>query len=177
MKLEKGLAALAKFYMWPFTSKIQKRNETVSTNSFSTQLKMKFQNRSPAIDVTIIRPKEELVFANVRIPYPFSLFAPLKAGQNSNLLVSNHFGRAEYETENGMSLQQEGDVMGLGVSGGETTGFRSSVGGKWGHCKKVGAICFRDADCCKGQNAVGISDRDSSKMKNIDIAFQIIPDE
>jgi len=148
MKLEKGLAALAKLYMWPFTSKIQKRNDTVLTNSFSTQLKMKFQNRLPAVDVTIIRPKEELVFANVRIPFPLSLFAPLKAGQNNNLFGSNHFGRAEYEAGNGMSPQQEGGVMGLGVSGGETTGI--SVGGKWGHCKKVGAICFRDADCCKG---------------------------
>jgi len=29
----------------------------------------------------------------------------------------------------------------------------------------------------KVQNAVGISHRDSNKMKYIDIAFQIIPDE
>ena len=121
MTLEEGLAALAKAYMWPFTSKIQKRNETVSKNSFSTQLKMQFQNRLPAVDVTIIRPKEELVFANVRIPYPFSLFAPLKAGQNNNLLVRNHFGSAEYETGNGMSPLQEGEGVGLGVSGVENT--------------------------------------------------------
>merc|ERR1719334_432421 len=89
MKLENGLAALAKVYLWPFTSNIQKRNEVVSANSFSTHLKMKFQKRLPAIDVTIIRPKEELVLANVRIPYPLSLFAPLKAGQNNFLLAND----------------------------------------------------------------------------------------
>merc|ERR1712198_709734 len=88
MTLEKGLAALAKVYLWPFASNIRKRNEVFSANSFSTHLKMKFQKRLPAVDVTIIRPKEELVFADVRIPYPLSLFAPLRVGKNNFLLTN-----------------------------------------------------------------------------------------
>ena len=74
---EQRLAALAKVYLWPFTTKFQARNEAVSANSFSTQLKMKFQKWTPSVDITIVRPKEELVLSNVRIPYPFSLFVPL----------------------------------------------------------------------------------------------------
>jgi len=44
---------------------------------------MQFQKWARGVDMTISRPQEELVFSNVRIPYPLSLFVPLKAGSNN----------------------------------------------------------------------------------------------
>jgi hypothetical protein len=79
-QLEQGLTTFAKSYLWPFTGKVQLNNNAVSGNTFTTSLKIEFLKWARAFDLTIKRPNEDLVFRTVRIPYPLSLFAPMKAG-------------------------------------------------------------------------------------------------
>merc|ERR1711962_1635250 len=81
--LEQKLTTIAKIYLWPFTTKVQGKTAPVSSDSFTTHLNMQFQKWARGVDMTISRPQEELVFSNVRIPYPLSLFVPLKAGSNN----------------------------------------------------------------------------------------------
>jgi len=81
--LEQELTTIAKLYLWPFTTKVQGKIAPISSDSFTTQLNMQFQKWARAVDMTISRPQEELIFSNVRIPYPLSLFVPLKAGSNN----------------------------------------------------------------------------------------------
>merc|ERR1711962_695120 len=86
--LEQKLTTIAKIYLWPFTTKFQGKTAPVSSDSFTTHLKMQFQKWARAVDMSISRPKEELFFSNVRIPYPLSLLVPLKAGSNNLRLAS-----------------------------------------------------------------------------------------
>jgi len=81
--LEQKLTTIAKIYLWPFTTKVQGKTAPVSSDSFTTHLNMQFQKWARGVDMTISRPQEELVFSNVRIPYPLSLFVPVKAGSNN----------------------------------------------------------------------------------------------
>jgi len=77
---EQRLTTIAKAYLWPFARGVQRNNNVVPTNSFTTTLKIGFQQRGPAFDLMVNRPEENLVFKGVRVPYPFNLVAPLKAG-------------------------------------------------------------------------------------------------
>merc|ERR1719167_1354437 len=62
---------------------------------------------------------------------------------------SGHFGNADYETGNGMSLHQEGGGMGLGLSGIEKIGnLQGGLG-----CKPNGAHVPRDCSGCALENA------------------------
>merc|ERR1719420_864753 len=97
---EKSLTILTKAYLLPFTKDVQTKTPGVSANTFTTTLKVEFQKPANAFDLIVIRPQEELVFENVRIPYPLSLFAPLKAGSNNLDLAAGKimpFGTSKME--------------------------------------------------------------------------------
>merc|ERR1712179_503610 len=85
---EQRLTTFAKIYLWPFTTRVQGRSDVITADVFNTHLKLQFQKWARGVDITINRPHEEFVFKNVRIPYPLSLFAPLKAGSNNFRLAS-----------------------------------------------------------------------------------------
>ena len=70
-------------------------NNAVSGNTFTTSLKIEFLNWARAFDLTIKRPREDVVFTTVRIPYPLTLFAPLKAG-SKNLALAAQKDETEY---------------------------------------------------------------------------------
>merc|ERR1711962_1415268 len=88
--LEQTLTTVTKVFLWPFTTKVQVKSSPVSSETFTTHLKMQFQKWSPAVNMTISRPQEELFFSNVRIPYPLSLLVPLKNGSNNLRLASGN---------------------------------------------------------------------------------------
>ena len=83
---EQRLATIAKAYLWPYIRNIQASNNAVSANTFTTSMKLEFGHAccaGRAFDLTVKRPQETLSFNNVRIPYPLSLFAHMKAGFNN----------------------------------------------------------------------------------------------
>jgi hypothetical protein len=86
---EQRLVTIVKAYLWPFTSSIQSENHRVSGSTFTTSFKMEFQKWARAFELSIKRPTEELAFTNIRIPYPFALFVPLKAGVDNLRLHSD----------------------------------------------------------------------------------------
>merc|ERR1711962_1685841 len=88
--LEQRLTTIVKIYLWPFTTKVQGTSAPVSSDAFTTHLNMQFQKWARGVDMTISRPQEELVFSNVRIPYPLSLFVPLKAGSDNFRLAGGN---------------------------------------------------------------------------------------
>merc|ERR1719309_707498 len=97
---EKSLAILTKAYLWQFTKDVPTKSNGVSANTFTTTLKIQFQTPANAFHLIVKRPQEELVFENVRIPYPLSLFAPLKAGSNNLGLTAGKimpFGSSKME--------------------------------------------------------------------------------
>jgi len=97
---EKSLVVLTKAYLWQFTKDVQTKINGVSANTFTTALKIQFQTPANAFHLIVKRPQEELVFENVRIPYPLSLFAPLKAGSNNLGLTAGKimpFGSSKME--------------------------------------------------------------------------------
>merc|ERR1712082_249273 len=77
---EQRLTTVAKAYLWPFVREVQRNSNVVPAHTFTTTLKIGFQKRGPAFDLMVKRPEENLVFKGVRVPYPFSLVAPPKAG-------------------------------------------------------------------------------------------------
>ena len=87
---EQKLTTITKVFLWPFTTKVKAKTSPVNSETFTTHLKMQFQKWSPAVNMTISRPQEELFFSNVRIPYPLSLLVPLKAGSNNLRLTSGN---------------------------------------------------------------------------------------
>jgi hypothetical protein len=88
---EQRLVTFAKSYFWPFTSSIQISNNPVSGNTFTTTLRIEFLQWARAFDLSIKRPKENFAFSTVRIPYPLTLFAPLKAGLKNLALATEKF--------------------------------------------------------------------------------------
>jgi len=82
---EQRLTTIAKAYLWPFVRNVERNARPVRgpNNSFTTRATIVFQKRVPAFDLIVMRPQqavqEKMVFREIRIPYPFSLVAPLRA--------------------------------------------------------------------------------------------------
>merc|ERR1712088_420913 len=80
---EQRLAILMKAYLWPFAWGISAKNNIASGTTFTTTARIEFQKWARAVNIEVKRPDEDLYFKNVHIPYPLTLFAPMKAGTNN----------------------------------------------------------------------------------------------
>jgi hypothetical protein len=80
---EQRLAILMKAYLWPFAWGISSKNNIAPGTTFTTTARIEFQKWARAVNIEVKRPDEDLYFKNVHIPYPLTLFAPMKAGTNN----------------------------------------------------------------------------------------------
>jgi hypothetical protein len=72
-----------KAYLWPFAWGISSKNNIAPGTTFTTTARIEFQKWARAVNIEVKRPDEDLHFKNVHIPYPLTLFAPMKAGTNN----------------------------------------------------------------------------------------------
>jgi hypothetical protein len=80
---EQRLVILMKAYLWPFAWGISSKNNIAPGTTFTTTARIEFQKWARAVNIEVKRPDEDLYFKNVHIPYPLTLFAPMKAGTNN----------------------------------------------------------------------------------------------
>ena len=78
------MTTISKAYLSPFVSKAELDKLIPTSTTFATTMTMKIQKRVSAFDLTLERPNEKLFFKGIRIPYPFNLVVPLKAGPMHN---------------------------------------------------------------------------------------------
>jgi len=74
--------------------------------SYSTKTVIGFHQETPSFDLTIVREGENWHFANVRIPYPFNLVFPLKAGRNNYQLAVRALTGKSYTPECKVGIEQ-----------------------------------------------------------------------
>lgn len=96
---ERKTVAVLKAFLWPyysFKASSVHGSEPSRQTSFQTKTLIGFHQRTPSFDLTLHRPHETVIFSNVHIYQPYSLFFPLKASMSGMSFVRKVTGGAIY---------------------------------------------------------------------------------
>merc|ERR1719295_1931222 len=83
--LELKVIEILKVYLWPYYAPSCSAIESIAfeSGSYKTAIDLIFKQHTPSFDMKIVLPSEKVVFRNVRVIYPYSLFFPLSAVRNN----------------------------------------------------------------------------------------------
>jgi len=86
---EETILGYVKAFLWPYyvpTSSPLSSSVSGLPTKFVATTTLKFKELTPSFDVTIDRPNEVLMFRDIHVKYPFSLFFPMKALRSNVVL-------------------------------------------------------------------------------------------
>jgi len=86
--VEETVLSYLKAYLWPYYVPTSSPMSSSSSGSelsakFNTTTMLKFKQVTPSFDLTIVKPTENIIFRDIHVQYPYSLFFPLKGVRNN----------------------------------------------------------------------------------------------